>query len=83
MKENRLPPHPVLDEVIQKFNLRNDAHLCQVLGFSPPHISKIRSRKIPSSPMLALAIHEKFGMSFASMRELDGGLFVGVAAPVY
>lgn len=73
--------HPVLDEVILRFNLRNDHHLCQVLGFAPPYISKVRSRKIPSSPLLAVAIHEAFGMTFAEMRELDGGQFVGVAAP--
>lgn len=74
-------PHPVLDELIQRFNLRNDQHLCKVLGLAPPHLSKLRHGTIKSSPEVALAIHEVFGISFAEMRELDGGMFVGVAPP--
>lgn len=73
--------HAVLDAVIRKFGLRNDAHLCKVLGLRPPHVSKVRHGKIESSPDMALAIHEVFGMSFKEMRELDGGVFVGVPEP--
>lgn len=74
-------PHPILDELIARFNLRNDAQLSRVLGFDQPYISRVRSRKIPHSPILAIAIHEVFDMSFAEMRALHPE-FIGSEAPV-
>lgn len=75
-------PHPVLDELLTRFNVKNDRQLGLLLGFDAPYMSKIRYQKFGRTPNFALAIHEVFGMSFAEMRELGGANFVGVDAPV-
>ena len=73
--------HPVLDLLIQRFELRNDAHLADVLGFEASYLSRVRSRNIPRCPAFAIAVHEVFGLSFKQMRELSGDDFVGVKPP--
>ena len=81
MRLDRLKPHRVLDYLIDQHNLKNDAELCRVLGFAPPYISKIRSKKIVGSASFAMAIHEVFGLSFDELRELGGPDFVAVEPP--
>lgn len=81
MRLDRIKPHPVLDYLIDQYGLKNDAGLRKALGFDAPYISKIRSKKIVSSPALAVAIHEVFGLSFDQLRKLGGNEFVGIDAP--
>eukprot|EP01034_Spumella_vulgaris_P033615 gene33615-41476_t len=39
-------PNKLLDTLIEKMHLKNDAELCRVLEVQPPIISKIRHRKL-------------------------------------
>ncbi|MBB5198738.1 hypothetical protein HNR39_000548 [Glaciimonas immobilis] len=43
-------PAQLLDAVIQKLHLKNDAALSRSLEISPPIISKIRHRRFGSNP---------------------------------
>lgn len=72
--------HPVLDFLLDRYNIKNDAELCRLLGFDAPYISKVRNGVLPRTPAMALAIHEVFEISFAELRNLSAD-FVGVAAP--
>lgn len=49
-------PNALLDIVIKKLCLKNDAALSRLLGVAPPVISKTRSRVLPVGPNLALRI---------------------------
>lgn len=75
-------PHPVFDELIARFKLKNDAALCRMLGVPAPTISKMRHGHIPGRDAVAIAIHEVCGMSFSEMRELGGQNFVPTKPPV-
>lgn len=82
MRKIPLKPHPVLDEVLTRFSIKNDRQLGLLLGFDCPYMSKLRNQRFGRTPNFALAIHEVFGLSFAELRQLGGANFVGVDAPV-
>jgi len=54
----------LLDEVMYKMHLKNDAALAKLLEVAPPVISKIRHGTLPIGATIALNIHESTGMSF-------------------
>lgn len=54
----------LLDEVMYKMHLKNDAALAKLLEVAPPVISKIRHGTLPIGATIALSIHEETGMSF-------------------
>lgn len=54
----------LLDEVMYKMHLKNDAALAKLLEVAPPVISKIRHGKLPIRATIALRIHIASGMSF-------------------
>ncbi len=58
-------PNKVLDAIIERLNLKNDAALSRALEVAPPVISKIRHRSLP----ILLRMHE---VSEFSIRELKG-----------
>lgn len=63
--------HPLIDTIIARYRLKNDAEFCRVLGLCQSSISKIRNGlQTPGGAML-LRIHEVLGMSFAEMRTLS------------
>ncbi|UUZ51959.1 hypothetical protein LP420_03670 [Massilia sp. B-10] len=62
-------PNKLLDTLIEKMNLKNDAELCRVLEVQPPIISKIRHRKLAVGATILLRMHEKSDMS---IRDLEG-----------
>ena len=60
----------LLDEVKQRYSIKNDAQLSRTLDVPPPTISKIRSGKINVSADIILRIHECLGMPVADIRSL-------------
>lgn len=63
-------PDRLLDALLAKLRLKNDAALSRALGLRPPAISKIRHRKIPVGPVLLIRMHEASGLSIAELRQL-------------
>jgi hypothetical protein len=61
-----------LDELKKDNELKNDAHLCRELGIFPPVLSKVRSGMLNFGPMMILAVHERFGIKVAKIRQLTG-----------
>jgi len=60
----------LLDEIKQRYSIKNDAQLSRTLDVPPPTISKIRSGKINVSADIILKIHECLGMPVADIRAL-------------
>lgn len=65
-------PDVLLDSVITKLNLKNDAALARSLQVAPPVISKIRSGRLPVGSSFLCRLHEASGISIASLRTLGG-----------
>jgi hypothetical protein len=60
-------PDNLLDAIIAKLQLKNDAALSRALEVAPPVISKIRHRTLPIGATILLRMHE---ISDFSIREL-------------
>lgn len=65
-------PNYLLDFVIEKLNLKNDAALARTLGITPPVLSRIRHGKFPIGATILIAIHEETGMRVRELRHLMG-----------
>ena len=65
-------PNNLLNALINKMKLKNDAALSRVLGVAPPVISKIRHCQIPIGAVLLLRMHEESGLSIKDLRQLMG-----------
>jgi len=63
-------PNKLLDTLIEKLHLKNDAELCRVLEVQPPIISKIRHRKLNVGATILLRMHEKSNISIRELKEL-------------
>ncbi len=64
-------PNKLLDTLIEKMQLKNDAELCRVLEVQPPIISKIRHRKLAVGATILLRMHEKSELSIRELKELS------------
>jgi hypothetical protein len=64
-------PNKLLDTLIEKLRLKNDAELCRVLEVQPPIISKIRHRKLAVGATILLRMHEKSELSIKELKELS------------
>jgi hypothetical protein len=65
-------PNNLLDVLIRKLNLKNDAALSRALEVAPPVISKIRHRRLPVGASLLIRMHEVSTMSVRELRDLMG-----------
>lgn len=65
-------PNNMLDLVIEKLQLKNDAALSRSLEVPPPVISKIRHRKLPVGAALLLRLHEVSELSVRELRDMMG-----------
>lgn len=65
-----LDPGHLLDSVISKLNLKNDAALAKVLDVAPPVISKIRHHALPVGATILISMHEETGWSIEQLRGL-------------
>jgi plasmid maintenance system antidote protein VapI len=63
-------PNYLLDELIKKLNLKNDAALSRVLEVAPPVISKIRHRTLPIGATILIRMHEVSDFSIRELREM-------------
>ena len=65
-------PNRVLDAIIDKLQLKNDAALSRALEVAPPVISKIRHRRLPVGASMLIRMHEVSNMDIRELRELMG-----------
>jgi len=65
-------PNRLLDELIERLNLKNDAALARALSIAPPVISKIRHGHLPVGPSVLIRMHEESGLSIRELRDLMG-----------
>ena len=65
-------PNKLLDGLIERLNLKNDAALCRALEVQPPLLSKIRHRVIPVGAALLIRMHEVTGLTVKELRLLMG-----------
>lgn len=78
MTSNRLEDQPaydpnhLLDSLIAKLSLKNDAALSRILEVAPPVISKIRHRRLPVGASLLIRMHEVSDLSITDLRILMG-----------
>jgi hypothetical protein len=63
-------PNRLLDAIIEKLQLKNDAALSRALEVAPPVISKIRHYTLPIGATILLRMHEISDLSIREMREL-------------
>ena len=63
-------PNKLLDTLIEKLHLKNDAELCRVLEVQPPIISKIRHRKLNVGATILLRMHETSTIPIRELKEL-------------
>ena len=66
-------PNRVLDAIIARLNLKNDAALSRALEVAPPVISKIRHHTLPIGATILLRMHEVSKLSIRELRALMEG----------
>ena len=65
-------PNNLLDSLIEKLHLKNDAALSRALEVAPPVISKIRHRTLPIGATILLRMHEVSEFSIRELKSLMG-----------
>ena len=65
-------PNKLLDGLIERLNLKNDAALCRALDVGPPLISKIRHRRLSVGAALLIQMHDISSLSIKELRLLMG-----------
>lgn len=65
-------PNRLLDSLLQKMQLKNDAALSRMLEIPPPVISKIRHHRLPVSASVLVRMHEVTNISIRDLRFLMG-----------
>ena len=65
-------PARLLNALVEKLHLKNDAELCRRLRVAPPLISKVRHRSLPLSAALLVRMHEESGLTVGELRGLMG-----------
>lgn len=63
-------PNKVLNAVMDKLGLKNDAQLSRALEVAPPVISKIRHYTLPIGATILLRMHEVSDISIRDLRAL-------------
>ena len=71
-EEKEYDPNRLLDALIEKLKLKNDAALSRQLEVAPPVISKIRHRRLPVGASLLIRMHEASDLSIRELRDLMG-----------
>lgn len=65
-------PSRLLDTLISRLHLKNDAALARCLEVAPPIISKVRHRRTSVSALLLIRMHEVSELSISELRQLMG-----------
>jgi plasmid maintenance system antidote protein VapI len=74
-------PNYLLDVLLQRHELKNDAALAVALAVAPPVISKVRHGRQALTPTFILNIHETFAMSVEEVRLLGAAPRVKAGQP--
>lgn len=72
LEQRQYDPNHLLDTLIQKLGIKNDAALSRALEVAPPVISKIRHNRLPVGASLLIRMHEVSEMSIRELRQLMG-----------
>lgn len=64
-------PHCLLDHVLRRQRLKNDAELSRRLLLAPSSISKIRRGRCGVSAEVMLRVHEAFDIPIAELKQLE------------
>lgn len=65
-------PNHLLDILLGKLQLKNDAALSRALEVAPPVISKIRHHRLPIGAALLIRMHEVSDMPIRELKSLAG-----------
>ena len=65
-------PEVLLDALISRLQLKNDAQLSRILEVAPPVISKIRNKRLPIGASVLIRMHEASNVSITDLRHLMG-----------
>lgn len=65
-------PNHLLDAMLERLKLKNDAALSRALEVAPPVIGKIRHRRLPVGASMLIRMHEVSDLSVAELRDLLG-----------
>jgi hypothetical protein len=65
-------PNHLLDILLGKLQLKNDAALARTLAVAPPVISKIRHQRLAVGASLLIRMHEVSNISIRDLRDLMG-----------
>jgi plasmid maintenance system antidote protein VapI len=65
-------PNNLLDELLDRLRLKNDAALSRILEVAPPVISKIRHNRNQVGASMLIRMHEVTGLSIRDLRDLMG-----------
>ena len=65
-------PNRLLDALIEKLHLKNDAALSRLLGIESTTLSKMRHRHLPIGATVLIGMHEASGLTIAELRALMG-----------
>jgi plasmid maintenance system antidote protein VapI len=72
MSENSYDPNGLLDALLVKMQLKNDAALARALEVAPPVISKIRHKRLPVGASMLIRMHEESDLAIRELRDLMG-----------
>ena len=65
-------PEALLNFIIERQHLKNDAALARILKVAPPVISKIRHRRLPVGASMLIRMHEITDLTIRELRDLMG-----------
>lgn len=65
-------PNRLLDALIDRLSLKNDAALAAALEVAPPVISKIRHFRLPVGASMLINMEEESGLSIRELKKLLG-----------
>ncbi|GGY15505.1 hypothetical protein GJV26_27295 [Massilia dura] len=65
-------PNRLLDHLVDRLHLKNDAALARMLDVAPPVISKIRHFRLAIGASLLIRMHEVSDISIGNLRILMG-----------
>lgn len=72
LSQQTYDPNRLLDTLLERLNLKNDAALSRALGVAPPVISKIRHGRLPIGASMLIRMHEETGLNIRELRDLMG-----------
>ena len=68
--DNHAGNNDLLDMLLDKPGMKNDAALARALEVAPPVISKIRHGRLPVGASLLIRMHEVFDVSISELKRI-------------